>query len=130
MEKIYTQHNIVTHPSYASGRARSLYRTTQVIWFVLGLIEALLAIRFILKLLGASPVASFSDFIYRVTAPLTIPFSGMFREPVLTGSAFEWTTLLAMAVYALVAWGIIRLIAMSRPVSTSEADVKLRSQDE
>jgi len=45
------------------------------------------------------------------------------------GTVFEWTTLLAMLVYWVLAWGIVRLFVMGKPVSRAEADVKLQKQD-
>jgi hypothetical protein len=45
------------------------------------------------------------------------------------GSVFEWTTLLAMVVYWLVAMAIIKALVMSKAVSTPEAAVKLTAQE-
>ncbi len=99
-------------------------------WYILGLFEVLLAFRFVLKLLGANAGAGFTHFIYSVTYPLAAPFLGVFRvSQITTGSVFEWTTLLAMAVYWLVAVGVIRLFLMSKSVSTPEAAVKLEEQE-
>jgi hypothetical protein len=99
------------------------------VWYVLGLLEALLAFRFALKLLVANPGAGFTDFVYTVTAPLMSPFENVFRVTQVQGSVVEWTTLLAMAVYGLIAWGIARLLVMGRSVSTPEAAIKLKAQD-
>lgn len=44
------------------------------------------------------------------------------------GSIFEWTTLLAMFVYAIIAYGIVRLFMMSKTVSTPEAAAKLEEK--
>ena len=115
--------------SMVSPRNRPLYRGTQAVWYILGVLEALLAFRFVLKLLGANPAAGFTDFIYTVTYPFVAPFLNVFRISRVEGSVLEWTTLLAMAVYWLVAWAIIRLFIMSKPVSTPEAAVKLEQQD-
>lgn len=109
---------------------RPLYRGTQVVWYLLGLLEALLAFRFVLKLLGANPNAGFTEFIYSVTYPFVAPFLNVFRVQRIEGNVFEWTTILAMLVYWLLAWAIVKLFVMGRPVSTPEADVKLRQQDE
>ncbi len=111
-------------------RIRPLYRGTQVVWYLLGLLEALLAFRFVLKLLAANPNAGFTYFIYTVTYPFVAPFLNVFKINRIDRNVFEWTTLLAMAVYWLLAWAIIKLFVMGRPVSTPEADVKLRQQDE
>jgi hypothetical protein len=89
------------------------------------LIEALLAFRFALKLLGANAGAGFTNFIYSITYPLTLPFSTVFSKTEVAGSVFEWTTLLAMFVYWVIAIGIIKIFLMGRTVSTPEAAEKL-----
>jgi hypothetical protein len=82
-----------------------------------------------MKLLGANPGAGFTDFIYGITGIFVAPFVSVFRVSRAQGSVFEWTTLLAMAVYFILAWGIIKLLVMGRSVSTPEAAVKLDQQD-
>ena len=115
--------------SYTSPTTKPLYRGTQIVWYIAGLIEALLAFRFVLKLLGANSAAGFTSFIYSVTQPFAAPFLNVFKITKIEGSVFEWTTLLAMFVYALIAWGITKLFVMGKTVSTPEAAVKLNNQD-
>lgn len=116
--------------SYNSPRTKPLYRGTQVVWYVLGVIEVLLAFRFVLKLLGANAAAGFTSFIYNLTYLFVAPFLAVFRSTrVVEGSVFEWTTLLAMLVYWVIAIGIIKLFLMGRTVSTTEAAAKLDRQD-
>jgi hypothetical protein len=115
--------------SYNSSRTRPLYRGTQIVWYILGILEALMAFRFALKLFGANPGAGFSSLIYGVTHIFVAPFLSVFRVTQVQGSVFEWTTLLAMFVYWLVAMAIIKLFLMSRSVSTPEAAVKLNQQE-
>ena len=112
-----------------SGSTRPLYRGTQIVWYILGIIEILLAFRFVLKLLGANSGAGFTSFIYTVTGPFAAPFVAVFRASKAQGSVFEWTTILAMFVYWVVAWGVIKLLVMGKAVSTPEAAVKLDQQD-
>ena len=115
--------------SYTSPTTKPLYRGTQVVWYLLGLLETLLAFRFFLKLFAANPTAGFTSFIYTTSYPFAVPFLNVFRVTTVEGSVFEWTTLLAMAVYGLVAWGIIRLFLMSKTVSTPEAAAKLDEEE-
>lgn len=112
-----------------SPTTKPLYRGTQIVWYVVGLIEALLVFRFLLKLLAANPSAGFTNIIYSITQPLAAPFLSVFRISRLDKNIFEWTTLLAILVYALIGWGITRLFVMSKTVSTPEAAVKLDQQD-
>ncbi len=115
------------HP-YVAPTTKPLYRGTQIVWYVLGILEVLLAFRFILRLLGANSEAGFSTFVYSLSLPFTYPFSAVFGSTVVSGSVFEWTTLLAMVVYWLVAFGIVKLLTMSKAVTTPEAAEKLDSQ--
>lgn len=115
--------------SFNSSRTKPLYRGTQIVWYIVGIVEALLAFRFILKLLAANPEAGFSSFIYGITYPFAAPFLNVFSIPRVEGSVLEWTTLLAMLVYFLIALAIIKLFVMSKPVSTPEAAVKFDQQD-
>lgn len=112
-----------------SPQTKPLYRGTQVVWYILGLIEVILAFRFVLKLLAANPAAGFSSLIYGLSYPLAAPFLSVFRTVRVEGSVFEWTTLLAMLVYALIAWGIVKIFVMGKPVSTPEAAAKLENQE-
>ena len=94
-------------------------------WYLLGIIEVILAFRFALKFLAANPAAEFTSFVYRISRPLVDPFLNVFPATRVEGSVFEWATLLAMVVYWLIAWGIIKLFVMSKSVSTPEAAAKL-----
>lgn len=115
--------------SYNSSTTKPIYRGTQIVWYILGLIEVLLAFRFVLKLLGANPAAGFSNFIYTVSYIFAGGFLNVFRVTKVEGSVFEWTTLLAMLVYWLIAWGIVKIFFMSKTVSTPEAAAKLNKEE-
>jgi hypothetical protein len=88
------------------------------VWYVLGFIEILLAFRFVLKLLGANPESGFVSFIYSITGVLTAPFDSIFgvtsAESGAIESVFEPSILVAAAVYAIIAWGIVKLITINR----------------
>lgn len=111
------------------SRSLSLYRGVQAVWYVLGLLEIVLAFRFLLRLFAANPDAPFTAFMYAFSGPFVYPFQSVFPALGSQGYVFEWTTLLAMAVYWLLAWGVIKLFAMSRPVSRTEARSALRTHD-
>ena len=88
-----------------------------------------MAFRFLLRLFGANPAAGFTNFIYDISYPFAAPFLNVFRITRVEGSVVEWTTLLAMVVYWLIAWAIVKMFVMSRSVSTPEAAVRLENQD-
>ncbi len=117
-------HETTTQPNGALVERHNVSRTSQtsgivvaqrVVWFIVGVIDVLLAIRFVLLLLGANQGTGFVDFIYGITSVFVSPFVGIFGEPVYGRFMFEWSSLLAIVVYTLVAWGIVKLITLARP---------------
>ena len=94
-------------------------RTIQIIWWVVGLVDTLIAIRFLLKVFGANP-APFVRFMYDLTWPLVAPFHGIFNSDQVGRSVFEPESLVAIVIYLLIGWGVVSLIRiLSRPRSTT-----------
>ncbi|MDO8964014.1 MAG: hypothetical protein Q7W30_05900 [Coriobacteriia bacterium] len=92
----------------------------RVVWFVFGVIEVLIAMRFVLRLLGANAAAGFVTFIYGISSFFMAPFATIFGTDKIAGSVFEWSALVAIAIYALIAWGIVALIGAVNPRDRSE----------
>ncbi|MDP3836676.1 MAG: YggT family protein [bacterium] len=116
--------------SYTSPTTKPLYRGVQVVWYLVGILEALLLFRFLLKIFAANPNAGFTSFVYGATSIFVFPFNTVFQTTSVTpGSVFEWTTLLAMLVYWLIGLAIIRLFLMGRTVSTREAARRLDEEE-
>jgi hypothetical protein len=94
--------------------ATSTQRAEYIIYFLLGVLEVLLAFRLVFKLTGASLASAFVGLIYSVTGIFVLPFEGIFRRAfapgVETTSVFEPGTVVAIVVYAIVAWGIVKLV--------------------
>jgi hypothetical protein len=77
----------------------------------------LIAIRFVLSLLGANPDNMFADLIYSLSYPLVAPFFGLFGYTLQYGVArFEFESLVAMLVYGLVGYGLARMMSATRSV--------------
>jgi hypothetical protein len=103
-----------------TGDSKSV--AANVVWYIVGFIEILLAFRFILKLLGANPASGFVDFVYNISGLLTAPFDNIFNVSTAEGSVvesvFEPSILVAMVVYALIGWGIVKLVNVDRPTAS------------
>ena len=91
-------------------RYAQIYRAQQAVYLLFGVIEVLIAIRFLLRLFGADPTAPFSAAILGITAPFVAPFIGVFPNAAASGSVFEPASLLAIVIYALAAWLIAKII--------------------
>jgi uncharacterized protein YggT (Ycf19 family) len=71
-------------------------------WLIVNLVLLLLA--FTLRLLGANPSASFTDWVYRSVDRTTAPFRGMFEPLALNDqSVLDTSLLFAVIIYALAA---------------------------
>jgi len=101
----------------AAERQLVLFQFTRIVWTVLGILEVLLGLRFMLKLIGANPNSGFAVFMYGLTGVFTAPFTGLVPNWVSGATVLEVTTLIAMIIYALLFWGVVRLI----PILTDRA---------
>ena len=90
-----------------------------IVWYVYGLVAILLALRFVLKLTGANSSNGFVDFIYSLTKVFTAPFDSIFGVTTASSqtvtAVFEPSIIIAMVVYALIAWGIVKLLQINQP---------------
>ncbi len=99
----------------SSDREATGFQTIEyLVYFFFGVLEILLVFRLVLKLMGASVGSAFVSSIYGITGVFIAPFQGIFRrgfaEGIETTSVFEPATLVAIIVYAAVAWGVVKLV--------------------
>ena len=108
---------VVREQTTHSNSTDSKTTTSNIVYYILGVIEVLLALRFVMKLLGANPGSGFVDFIYSFSGAFVAPFRGIFSSATTTGvettSIFEPETLIAGLVYWLIAWGIVKLMSVN-----------------
>ncbi len=107
-------------PQKVFDKKKKIFRMYQVIWYILGVVEVLLAFRFMLKLLGANPQSGFAGLIYGISNPFALPFAGILGISGDLGMILEWSTLIAMAVYAILAYGIVALFQLVKPTNQEE----------
>lgn len=97
--------------------ATSSQKIEYVIYYIFGALEILLTFRLVLKLMGASTGSAFVRLIYGLTRIFILPFEGIFRkgftEGIETTSVLEPSTLVALVVYPILMWGIVKLIRIS-----------------
>lgn len=83
----------------------------RVINTVVGVIEAMLALRLALELLGASTASAFVLWVFTVTERLVAPFFGAFPSLSLGSAVLDLSTIFAMAGYAVIGWLAIRVLS-------------------
>lgn len=103
----------------ATGTQQAEY----IIYYIFGALEIILAFRLVLKLAGASLSSAFVGLVYGLSGIFILPFEGIFRRGTAPGiettAVLEPATLVAIAVYGVVAWGIVKFIR----ISSGEAQV-------
>ncbi len=85
-------------------------KVINIIMLLFGILEALIGFRIVLKLIGANPDNGFANFVYDVTGVFLKPFAGLLTSPVVGDGILEWYSLIAMFIYAFLAFVIARLL--------------------
>jgi len=105
-----------TTSSPVSEADKGAFQMYYLVYYLLGVLEVILAVRLALKLLGANPDSGFVSFMYAITGAFVAPFAGIFPVATTTGvttvAVLEPAVVIAMIVYALVGWGVAKLIAV------------------
>lgn len=117
-EELYRER--VVH-DVAAERGQHLVRISRFIWLFVGIVDGLVGLRVLLRLLGANPANPFADLVYALSGLFVAPFRTLLNNPASDSFVLEVTSLIAMLVYALVAWAMIRVIwiAFDRPSARS-----------
>jgi len=105
----YVEH--VVEDAAAAQRSFS-YQLTAFLWLMIGALEALLALRFILKLMAANPSNAFARLIYGLSDLFVWPFVGLTATPSAMGIVVEIPTIIAMVVYAMLGWLVVSLFSL------------------
>ena len=109
-------------------RRTQMGKAAQFIWLLAGLLEGLIGLRFVLKLIAANPNAPFARLVYGATDLFLWPFQGLTATPAANGMVLEISSLIAMVVYAVLAWVFVKLLYLvflpsrSRSVSVYRRD--------
>jgi YggT family protein len=88
----------------------TIHRVAQFVWLLFGALEALIGIRVILMLIGANPANPFAALVYQLSELFLWPFRNLIVNPAFGNSVLEITSLIAMIVYPIIGWAIVRLI--------------------
>jgi len=80
----------------------------QLIWLVIGVIDGLIGLRVLLKLIAANPDSPFVGFVYNASSLFLWPFASLIASPASGGMVLEIPALIAMLVYALLGWAVVR----------------------
>jgi tetrahydromethanopterin S-methyltransferase subunit F len=87
----------------------------RIVYYLAGVITALLALRIVLLLLAANQGSGFVDFIYALSGFFAMPFYGIFNyQPSYGQSIFEISSVVAIIVYGLAALGIAKLFTLTK----------------
>ena len=86
------------------------FKATQLVWLLFGILEALIAIRIGLMLIGANPDSPIVALIFGFTYLFLFPFAGLIGAPSAGGMVLELSSFFAMLIYGLIAWALERIV--------------------
>jgi uncharacterized protein YggT (Ycf19 family) len=104
-KEVRTEH----HEAGQMERATT-FKATQLIWLLFGLLEAAIGLRVLFKLIAVNPANPFAAFLYKVTDLFLAPFASLIGAPAVGGMVLEISSIIAMIVYALIAWALERIV--------------------
>lgn len=101
-------------------RLQSARKSNTLIWIInsifwlLGILEILLIMRFLLRLFGANRENQFAQLINDLSAPFIAPFSTLFISPTSNGAEniFDFNIVIAILAYALLSYLIVSLLRL------------------
>ena len=99
-----------TQSEEGRGQRYATFKATQLIWLLLTLLEAELALRVVFKLIGVNAANPFATLLYGFTHFFVAPFASLTGAPSAEGMVLEISTIIAMIVYLLIAWALERIV--------------------
>ncbi len=90
-----------------------------LVWGIASILNTLLAVRFVLQMVGSSRASDFTNFIYTLTDPFVQPFAGTIARTSTGLGTADWSVLVAMAIYWLAAWLIVWMTTTPRALTHS-----------
>jgi len=107
-----TDYKEVRTTQHEQGREQRVatFKATQLIWLLLGILEAAIALRVVFKLIAVNAANPFAALLYNVTDLFVAPFASLIGAPAAGGMVLEISSIIAMIVYFLIAWALERIV--------------------
>lgn len=124
------EHQTQVVENHDLARRSSVSRLASLIWLFFGILVAGIGLRVALKLMAANPASPFADLVYRFTDLFLWPFAGLTATPSAQGMVLEIPAIIAMFVYALLGWIVVRLVWLLfyQPAGRSVRNVERKYQ--
>lgn len=107
-----TDYREVRTTEHEQGRKQRVvtFKVTQLIWLLLSILEALIALRVVFKLIGVNAANPFASLLYNVTEIFVAPFASLIGTPAAGNMVLEISSILAMFIYLLIGWALERIV--------------------
>ena len=86
------------------------FKAIQMIWLLLGILEAIIGLRVVFRLIGVNAANPFAALLYNVTGLFVAPFASLTGAPSAGSMVLEISSLIAMIVYLLLGWGLYKIV--------------------
>jgi hypothetical protein len=121
MEQTVIREQTTTTPLSGQSweKKKAAFRASQIVWYIAGIINVIIGFRILLRALGAN-ASGFTNLIYALSSPFVLPFQGIIASARSGSTVVEWSSMLAIIVYLVIAWGLAYLIDLMSPVTREE----------
>jgi hypothetical protein len=94
------------------GREQRIFtfKDTRLIWLLLGIFEALIALRIVMILIGVNSTSPIVALIYGFTGLFLFPVTGLITSPTAGNMVLDLSSMLVYVCYALIAWALVRIV--------------------
>jgi uncharacterized protein YggT (Ycf19 family) len=95
-------------------RKNAYIRIVNSIYWLVGMLEILLGLRFVLQLFGANPQNEFARMINNLSAPFVAPFANLFISTTSEAGTniFDVNIIIAIVAYALFSYLVVSLVRL------------------
>jgi len=122
-------HSERTVHDIAGEQRLGLARATQLVWLAVAIVEGLIGLRIVLKLIGSNPDNTFANFVYGISGLFVGPFVSLTGSPSSGGMTLEIPSIIAMAIYALLGWVIVRIARVLWPMFSRSTTSSISTYD-
>jgi hypothetical protein len=100
-------------------RRRVIYgKISNIVWSITGFILGLIGVRVLLRMIAADDANPFVALVYSWSEFFVRPFLGIVQDPQSDGAVLEINSLIAMLIYVLITYAVLRLVWVVLDVTT------------
>jgi uncharacterized protein YggT (Ycf19 family) len=92
------------------GEVRQMFQVEQIVYLLASIIEIILLLRFLFVFFNANQSVRFVEALYDLASVFVSPFLYIFPSTIIGGYTIEWSSLIAILVYAFLSAIFVKIL--------------------